>query len=77
MMNLKKVQDGSWKKLHNDEPHNLYSSQNIATVIKSRRVRWAGHVARMGGFGWRPEEKNLWEDLGVDGRITLSWTLGR
>jgi hypothetical protein len=34
--------------LHNDELHSLYSSQNIVRVIKSRRMRWAGHVARMG-----------------------------
>jgi hypothetical protein len=33
---------------HNDELHNLYSSPNIVRVIKSRRMRWAGHVARMG-----------------------------
>jgi hypothetical protein len=41
-------EDGSWRKLHNDEHHSLYSSQNIVRVIKSRRRRWAGHVARMG-----------------------------
>jgi hypothetical protein len=35
-------------KLHNDELHGLYSSPNIVSVIKSRRMRWAGHVARMG-----------------------------
>jgi hypothetical protein len=40
--------DGSWRKLHNDELHSLYSSPNIVRVIKSRRMRWAGHVARMG-----------------------------
>jgi hypothetical protein len=34
--------------LHNDEFHNLYSSPNIVRVIKSRRMRWAGHVVRMG-----------------------------
>jgi hypothetical protein len=34
--------------LHNDELHDLYSSPNIVRVIKSRRMRWAGHVARMG-----------------------------
>jgi hypothetical protein len=39
--------DGSWRKLHNDELHNLYSSQNIVRVIKSRGMRWARH-ARMG-----------------------------
>jgi hypothetical protein len=41
-------EDGSWRKLHNDELHGLYSSPNIVRVIKSRRMRWAGHVARMG-----------------------------
>jgi hypothetical protein len=40
-------EDGSWRKLHNDELHDLYSSPNIVRVIKSRRLRWAGHVARM------------------------------
>jgi transcription termination factor 2 len=41
-------EDGSWRKLHNDELHSLYSSLSIVRVIKSRRLRWAGHVARMG-----------------------------
>jgi hypothetical protein len=41
-------EDGSWRKLHNDELHDLYSSLNIVRVIKSRRIRWAGHVAHMG-----------------------------
>jgi hypothetical protein len=44
----KREEDGSWRKLHNDELHNLHSSPNIVRVIKSRRMRWAGHVARMG-----------------------------
>jgi hypothetical protein len=44
----KREEDGSWRKLHNDELHNLYSSPNTVRVIKSRRMRWAGHVARMG-----------------------------
>jgi hypothetical protein len=39
---------GSWRKLHNDELHSLYSSSNIVKVIKSRRMRWAGHAAPMG-----------------------------
>jgi hypothetical protein len=39
---------GDWRKLHNEELHNLYSSPNIIRMIKPRRMRWAGHVARMG-----------------------------
>jgi hypothetical protein len=38
---------GVWRKLHNEELHDLYSSPTIVWVIKSRRMRWAGHVARM------------------------------
>jgi hypothetical protein len=44
----KMEEDGSWRKLHNDELHSLYSSPNIVRVTESRRIRWAGHVARMG-----------------------------
>jgi hypothetical protein len=44
----KREEDGSWRKLHNDEFHDLYSSPNIVRVINSRRMRWAGHVALMG-----------------------------
>jgi hypothetical protein len=72
----KRKEDGSWRKLHNDELHSLYSSPNIVRVIKARRMRWAGHVARMGeGRGvyrvlvGRPEGKRplqrprrRWED---------------
>jgi hypothetical protein len=39
---------GVWRKLHNEELHILYSSSSIITMIKSRRTRWEGHVARMG-----------------------------
>jgi hypothetical protein len=72
----KREEDGSWRKLHNDEFHGLYSSPNIVRVIKERRMRWEGHVARMGeGRGvhrdlvGRPERKRplgrprrRWED---------------
>jgi hypothetical protein len=39
---------GGWRKLHDEELHNLYSSPSLIRMIKSRRMRWAGHVARMG-----------------------------
>jgi hypothetical protein len=39
---------GGWRKLHNEELHGLYSSTSIVRVIKARRMKWAGHVARMG-----------------------------
>jgi hypothetical protein len=39
---------GDWRKLHNEELHNFYSSPGIIRMIKTRRMRWAGHVARMG-----------------------------
>jgi len=39
---------GEWSRLHNEELNDLYCSHNIVRVIKSRRMRWAGHVARMG-----------------------------
>jgi hypothetical protein len=44
---------GEWRRLHNEELHNLYSTPDIIRQVKSKRMRWAGHVARMG------EERNL------------------
>jgi hypothetical protein len=44
----KREKDGSWRKLHNADLHSVYSSPNIIRVIKSRMMRWAGHVARKG-----------------------------
>jgi hypothetical protein len=65
---------GGWRKLHYVELHNLYSSPSIIRVIKSKRMRWAGHVARMGGRGmhigywWeRQKERDHWEDQDVGG----------
>jgi hypothetical protein len=78
----KREEDRSWRKLHNDELHTLYSSPNIVKVIKSRRLMWAEHVARMGEERgvyrvWLggPNVRDHWEDLGVGGRITLSWII--
>jgi hypothetical protein len=57
----KREEDGSWRELHNDELHSLYSSPNIVGMIKSRRMRWIGHAACMvegrcvyGAWVWRP-----------------------
>jgi len=63
-----------WRRLYNEELNDLYSSPNIVRVIKSRRMRWAGHVARMGEergvyrvlWGNR-REGDHWEDVGLDG----------
>jgi hypothetical protein len=70
---------GEGRQLHNEELYHLYSSINIVRVIKSR-MRWAGHVERMGkresfiGFWWgNPRERDHWVDPGVDGRIILGW----
>ena len=43
----KRDENGDWRRLHNEELHSLYRSPNIVRVIKSRRLKWAGHVARM------------------------------
>jgi hypothetical protein len=41
---------GGWRRLHNEELHNLYTSTDIVRVIKSRKMKWAGHVAFIGGI---------------------------
>jgi hypothetical protein len=54
---------GEWRKLHSEELHNLYSSPDVSRQVKSRRIRWAGHVACMGeersvkGFGGKARRK--------------------
>jgi hypothetical protein len=77
-----------WRKLHNKELNDLYSSPTNVRVIKSRRMIWTGHVAGMGrgevctGF-WQENlrERDHWGDPGVDGRIILrrifrKWDVG-
>jgi len=78
---------GEWRRLHNEELNDLCSSPNFVRVIKSRRMRWAGHVARIGEerrvyrvlLGKQEgrrllgrREGDYWGDLGVDGWI-LGW----
>jgi hypothetical protein len=54
---------GGWRKLHNEELHNLYMSPSIIRMIKSRRMRWTGNVARMGrrgmhiGYWWESQNE--------------------
>jgi hypothetical protein len=69
---------GEWRKLHNEELHNLYSSPDIIRQVKSRRMRWAGHVECMGEkctrVWWEsPKEGNHSKDQGVDGRMGSDW----
>jgi hypothetical protein len=73
---------GSWRKLHNEELHNLYTSQNIIRVIKTRRIRWAGHIARGGEkrnayriLVGKPEGKRPLEDLDLGEKVILRWIL--
>ena len=70
---------GEWRRLHNEKLNDLYSTPNNVRVIKSRRMRWAGHVGRMSEerglyrvlLGM--ERRSHWGDLGVDGWIILGW----
>jgi hypothetical protein len=75
---------GEWRKLQDDELHNLYSSSDIGRQIKSRRMRWTGHVARMGEerklykVWWEsPKERDRSEGQGVGGRKGSEWISGR
>ena len=75
---------GEWRKLHIAELHALYSLPNIIGSLKSRRLRWAGHVARMeqSRYAYRvlvgkPEGKRPLEGQGVDGKTILRWIFGR
>jgi len=71
---------GEWRRLHNEELNYLYCSPNIVRVIKSRILRWAWNLSRMGKergvyrvLLGKPREGDHWGDLGVDGWIILGW----
>jgi hypothetical protein len=75
---------GDWRKLHNGELHNLYSSPDIIRQIKSRRMRWAVHVARMGEgrnvcrvLVGKPEGKSPIERPGCRWEDGIKRTVGR
>jgi hypothetical protein len=73
---------GDWRKLHDEELHDSYSSPSIIRIMKFRRMRWVGHVAQWGRRGmcigcWleRQSERDRKEDQDVGGWIILRWIL--
>jgi len=75
---------GVWRKVHNEELHNLCTAPNIVRVVKSRRMRRVGQVARMGemrnaykDLAGKPEGEEHSEDLRVYGRMILKWIFGK
>jgi hypothetical protein len=73
---------GGWRKLHNEELHSLYPLLNIIRIIRSRRMRWIGHLASMGEkrkaykfYLENLEGRDDVSDLGVDVEIILKWFL--
>ena len=74
--------NGEWRRLHNEQLHNFCLSPNTVSVIRSRRLRWAGNVARMeeGRISFKiltDTPKELYEGLGVYGRTILELILNK
>jgi hypothetical protein len=73
---------GEWRSLDKEKFNDLRSPPNIISVMKSRKMRWTGLVARVGGevnteFWWgTPKEKRIFGNPGVVGRIILKWIFG-
>jgi hypothetical protein len=73
---------GKWRKLHNEELHDLYSSPSIIRIMKARRMRWAGHVALMGEkrIAYRllvgKPMTRFYFFLSVTGKLHRSWSWG-
>jgi hypothetical protein len=75
---------GKWKRLHNEKLHSSYISSNITRIVKSRKMRWVGHVARLEKreihtMFWVEDLKgrDYSESLAVDGRAILKLVLGK
>jgi hypothetical protein len=75
---------GGWRKLYNEELHNLYSSPSTIRIIKSMRMRWVGHEARMGRrgmhtrFWWENQrERDHYDEKDIGQLIILKWILER
>jgi hypothetical protein len=71
---------GEWRSTYNEELNDQYSLTDTIRLIKSRRMRWVGHLAHIKdkrcayrGLVGKPEERDHFEDPGVDGRIILKW----
>jgi hypothetical protein len=66
---------GEWRKLHNEDLNDLYSSPSIIRIMKAKRMKWAGHLARMGEKGRRPlgRQRRGWVDNNRMDLVEIEW----